>query len=591
MRIPPWRTLLPQTALLYATASACWGMSVDLQPSIPSPAPLGTMATWTATVSDAPPGTLIYRFRVANPGEDFHMVLDYGPKSSMQWTLHDHEGTYQVEVSVFNLDTHDTAVAYQSFDMAPIATGTDAVITPTDHPLVFLYSAPPCEEGGTMRVVFSGSDNVSTATPQQNCQPGVTMNFYLAGLRAGETYNAHHVTTLQSGAIQRGPVLQVVAGDLPSNVVAATPQTAAPSTRLDILLNANLFSPTEAVDLNGNTLWYYPGDISFLTRPGPGGTFWGVLEATGQDQSHQVIREFDLAGMTLRETNAARVSQLLVDMGRRPISSFHHEARLLPDGKILVLAGVEQILTGVQGPGPVDVLGDMIIVLDSNLQVVWAWDTFDHLDPARMATINDMCNVQNCEPVFQQLPGVMATDWTHGNSVQRTPDGNLLYSSRSQDWVIKIDYQDGAGSGNILWRLGKDGDIALSGGNSDSWFSHQHDPQILSDGVTLVLFDNSNLRNLSDASANSRGQVYKIDEAARTATLVNNFDLGYFSFALGAAQRLPNGHYHFDVGFVMDGTSYSIEVDATGKIVYSLHNDAPVYRSFRMTDLYTPAEP
>ena len=67
-------------------------------------------------------------------------------------------------------------------------------------------------------------------------------------------------------------------------------------------------------------------------------------------------------------------------LGKRSITGFHHEARTLPDGNIAVLAAVEQILTDVQGPGPVDVLGDMIVVLDKNLNVVWTWDTFDYLD-------------------------------------------------------------------------------------------------------------------------------------------------------------------------------------------------------------------
>jgi hypothetical protein len=51
----------------------------------------------------------------------------------------------------------------------------------------------------------------------------------------------------------------------------------------------------------------------------------------------------------------------------------------LPDGKILALASTEQILTDVQQPGPVGVIGDTILVLDRDLQVLWAWDAFDHL--------------------------------------------------------------------------------------------------------------------------------------------------------------------------------------------------------------------
>src|SRR5262249_5782997 len=50
-------------------------------------------------------------------------------------------------------------------------------------------------------------------------------------------------------------------------------------------------------------------------------------------------------------------------------------------------------------------------------------------------------------------------DWLHDNSVDLTPDGNLLLSSRHRDWLIKIDYRNGEGSGKVIWRLGKDGDF------------------------------------------------------------------------------------------------------------------------------------
>jgi len=40
----------------------------------------------------------------------------------------------------------------------------------------------------------------------------------------------------------------------------------------------------------------------------------------------------------------------------------------MPDGNILVLADTEQIMTNVQGQGDVDVIGDMILVLNPDLQ-------------------------------------------------------------------------------------------------------------------------------------------------------------------------------------------------------------------------------
>src|SRR5262249_13322885 len=156
------------------------------------------------------------------------------------------------------------------------------------------------------------------------------------------------------------------------------------------------------------------------TRPERGGTFFGIVQNPNGDPTLQIVREFDVTGMTVRETNAARVNEQLVSLGRRRINAFHHEARGLPGGRILALAGVEQIMTGVQGPEAINILGDMIIVMNSDLQVVWTWDAFDHLDVTRKATLDDICVPGVCPPLRLSRA---ANDWLHGNSVQQTPDG------------------------------------------------------------------------------------------------------------------------------------------------------------------------
>ncbi len=70
-----------------------------------------------------------------------------------------------------------------------------------------------------------------------------------------------------------------------------------------------------------------------------------------------------------------------------------------------------------------------------------------------------------------------------------------------------------------------------------------------------------------------------------------NADLGSYSSAVGSAQALPNGDYHFDSGFILDSqgnlSAQSVEVNAAGNIVYGIGFAALEYRSFRMADLYT----
>lgn len=568
-------------------------MSVVVSPSAPSPAPVGTIVTWTATAPDASPGTLWYRFLVACAGEDPRLVRDFGPGNTLDWTASEKEGVYLLQVSVRNLNTGEEASGWAAYLFTSRVAGNTPVISATANPLVFLYSAPPCAVGSRVRVQFQSSDGFTQSTDYRPCSPGLSMNFYLAGMRASTTYSVKH--TVDNGSqLVDGPALTLTTGKVS---LALAPYTVLQPPALPaaegLVLQSSLAQPMLATDLAGNLVWYYPGVVSFLTQAEPGGRFLGIYWDGNVDSPWQYLREFDLAGMTVWETNAARVSEQLAAMGLRPITAFHHDARRLPDGKILVIAATERILTDVQGPGPVDVIGDMILVLDAYSQVVWAWDAFDHLDPRRPAVLGETCvrGGGGCAPFY--LAGT-ANDWLHGNSIRLTPDGNILYSVRHQDWLIKIDYRNGDGSGAILWRLGKDGDFRITSNDPYPWFSHQHDAGFLpNDNSTLMLFDNGNTRHSIDPNANSRGQVLRLDETNRVASFVLNADLGAYSIALGSAQLLSNGNYSFDVGWVLDAnfqnpTSQTIEVDPSGRIVYNLQAATQEYRTFRMRDLYTP---
>ncbi len=84
-------------------------------------------------------------------------------------------------------------------------------------------------------------------------------------------------------------------------------------------------------------------------------------------------------------------------------------------------------------------LGDMENVGGNNPnhtpQPVWAWNEFNHFDINR-----------------RPYP---YPDWTHTNAViYSKDDGNLIISIRHQNWLVKIDYNNGAGAGDILWKLG-----------------------------------------------------------------------------------------------------------------------------------------
>ncbi|HTM49869.1 MAG TPA: aryl-sulfate sulfotransferase [Bryobacteraceae bacterium] len=573
--------------LLAGAADLHGAISVALSASVPAPVPVGYVVSWTAEVTGAN-DPLWYRFRTRLAGGEFAMLRDYGPDPVMEWTASDREGLYEIEVSVQNRATMETVRDLQPYEFFSQADEGVPVLNSTTHPLVFLYSAPPCPEGSRMRVEYQAAGSLPQSTPFKPCVRDVSMNFYVGGLRQLTTYAVRHIVETESRA-EVGPELTLTSGA--ADITAAGYRVLvppAPEAANEVLIQSSPFQLPVATDLNGNLVWFYPGRISTFTRAEAGGYFYGLLEVPNSDPSKQILRKFDLTGATVMETNAGRVNDQLAALGMRKILSFHHEVRGTPDGRIMALATTEQIMSGVQGDGEFNILSDMIVVLDSQMRVVWAWDALEHLDIHREATLKDTCGPvgQGCSYFFN---APRANDWLHGNSLQETPDGHILYSSRSQDWVIKIDYGRGLGTGAVLWRLGKDGDFQIDSDDPNPWFSHQHDPQIaFSNTSELILFDNGNVRYEEDQSIHSRGQVYHIDEETRTAKLVLSVDLGTYSLALGAAQKLPNGNYHFDSGWGPGGTAQSLEVDPTGKVVYGIQAGVQQYRTFRMKDIYTP---
>jgi hypothetical protein len=558
--------------------------------------PLGTPVTWTATVFGPSPGTLAYRFQIRQSGGDFRTVVDYGPKSALTWSTIDQEGSYQIEVSVQNYNTGEQASGDTVQQFTSLISATTPIVTPSANPWVYIYSAPPCSWGARMIVRFQAPDGFIQSTSYKPCLEGSSMNFYLAGMRPAITYRIQH--TIESGRTsQAGPVVPYtpdVVPTQPPKFMAFGPQ--APPHGL--LLQSLFGQPSIATDLEGNMVWSSPSDIGFLTRPITGGTFLSIGVDGTQGPAQQFFREFDVAGITVVETNAAQVNRQLATLGVHPINGFHHDAQKLPGGDYLVLADSERILTNVQGPGPIDVIGDTILVFNQHLQVAWAWDAFNHMDTYRMASLGEQCTYPaglSCAPFYLSTT---ANDWLHGNALQLTPDGNILYSARHQDWLIKIDYANGRGSGEILWRMGISGDFRMESTDLNPWFSHQHDANFEMNGSVLLVFDNGNVRRANDPLAHSRGQVLRVDEQNRTVTTLVNADLGVYSAALGSAQLLPDGNLHFAAGFLFstaaDGSTLdaadSFQVDPTGTIDFGLQLGDLEYRTFRIPDLYTAPE-
>jgi arylsulfate sulfotransferase len=250
----------------------------------------------------------------------------------------------------------------------------------------------------------------------------------------------------------------------------------------------------------------------------------------------------------------------------------------------------------------------MVLILDHNMQLVWAWDSFAHEDLSREATLGETCahDLEGCPLFSQQFQ--TANDWLHSNSVQETADGNILLSQRNQDWVLKINYANGTGDGRVLWRMGPYGDFTIlnppqnpcGDPNVYPWFTHQHDASYQQQNnafKTLTVFDDGNLRHTQCGTGNSRGMVLSVSEATHTVYIQTAADLQAYSAALGSAQLLAAPGYplyaSFDNGFLSlpHNEALATEVDLNGNIVFELEASWLAYRGYRMQDLYTSPAP
>jgi arylsulfate sulfotransferase len=592
-----------------------------ISPSLGSPQPLGTTIELTASATDSDPGPLSYKWEVMAPGSlAFSTLEDFDQSNTFSWTPNYTEGIYRVRMTARDYLAGTSAQVTGSFRIEPLITGSQPVAIATANPLVALFSAPTCPAGSTMTVVFQLAGSLQqTVTDSRRCHAG-SQNFYIGGMMAGRTYTMFSQVTT-GAAVVNGPSVAFTTGTIPSDLqFPAFSVTAPAKTGADTNSNVALWDYTlkpylpTATDIDANILWYNTTSMQ-MARPLPGGTFVGFPDGFGTGTGfwgpditrQQFIREFDLAGNIVHETNCARVYEQLQALGLTdPLGGFNHDAVRLADGDTIAIGDVQRIFpAGTQGSaGSIDIIGAIVIVLDQNFQVLSYWNSFDHacaaagcLDINRAGDYT--CRVGAATGITalgcpQKLLLPTANDWLHMNSIQYlTADGDLLASLRNQDWIVKIDYNGGAGTGQIVWRLGAHGDFKLRSlaGLLYPWFSGQHNPSFI-DGkeTTLVVFDNGNTRHLL-YGGNSRGQVWNIDQSTLTASLQLNADLGVYSPALGSAQVMLNGNYNFLAGDIgLGGINFetqSTEVSPQGVVEYQVQGTPTKgYRVWRLPSLY-----
>lgn len=477
-------------------------------------------------------------------------------------------------------------------------------VSSTPNPLVAQYTvASGC--AGQVMVEFGSDTTYGRSTAWYPIASFQALPIPVAGMRASTTYHMR-AQRVCSGQTDTAPDATFTTGALPAIAFPAlqvsrpsSSQAAAPENPgIEMITIPLPGTPIFFTDRDGNIIWYYDlikPNYPFVFKLLPN----GHILLTFTYPTGSTLREIDLAGNTIREMDISALQQKAQSAGYDFVpGGFHHDILPLANGHTLVLVDCGKSFTDLPGyPGTTVVQGDAIIDLDQNWNPVWAWNSFDHLD------VNRHLNF---------LP-----DWTHSNALVYLPnDGNILLSMRHQSWILKIDYSNGMGAGNVLWRLGYQGDFALTQNGIPTidpslWFSFQHFPSLTSQNgpqITLAVWDNGDNRVLNSDGAEciypgtgsfppcySRATIFQIDESAMVADLQWAETISDYSNWGGSINQLDNGNLEFDINApaIPPAPGIASEVQevtqtAPPQMVWKMDIMAPstAYRAYRVPSLY-----
>ncbi len=248
--------------------------------------------------------------------------------------------------------------------------------------------------------------------------------------------------------------------------------------------------------------------VSWTTATGPA--------LTGGFEIHR------LDGSLVREVNVVG-SGLATDI---------HDLRRLSNGNYLLGGQVIEHhvdTTAYGGSADADVIGFEIQEVTPGGQLVWKWDSLDHIGLAETPTVywNQVVN----------QPGPY--DIQHWNSLEPEGKNRMLLSFRNLDAVYEINRT----TGNVVWKLGGTTTpkslTVLNDPHASYPLGAQHDARRLPDG-TITIHD-----NFSNQSQGPRAVRYQIDAQAGTATMVESVTDpdAQASQCCGSARKLPSGDW------------------------------------------------
>lgn len=337
------------------------------------------------------------------------------------------------------------------------------------------------------------------------------------------------------------------------------------------------------VDSNGDVRWYSTKYNSHVFKELKNGHLLYLTKYDNADDTYSLLLETDYLGKIYHAysmTTEAESEQ----SGSSSKSAIHHDAIELPSGNLLLTINDDT-----------KYMEDTMIEIDRQTGEV-----------VKTIDLKDILPEEFYKDYKARSDGKV--DWFHQNAIwYDESDDSIIISSRSQDTVMKIDYN----STKIKWILSdKEGWPASykkylldPTGDDFKYPAGQHAVEILSDQddnsdtVDILLYDNNEVVTRGDEEESgkySEAVQYRINEKTKKVEMVFSFgkELGedYWTEIVGAARYMETtGNYLVNFGHRKDGKESSIiEVNQAGEVAFEMNltsfpDSAWAYRAERFS--------
>ena len=321
------------------------------------------------------------------------------------------------------------------------------------------------------------------------------------------------------------------------------------------------FGMLTVVDATGEVVWFYHGDSRITDyRPIANGNIMFIT-------SDNRLIEIDLLGNTVASWVAAQRPDGADSSGATPVDvpTFHHSFQEYPNGDILILSTEIRTLPGYYtsetresaARGSVQVVGDVVIRMNREGEILWSWKAFDHLDPYQIGYLT-------FSSYWARRGFPNTADWSHANAVRIVDDGDaFLVNFRLISGIAKVNVD----SQEIEWlaitdpeevkKEHRDKTFTLTQGD---WFWMPHAPWITPEG-NLLIFNNDNFGarpftpSLPPSAIRSRAEEYELDEDTLELRKVwqSRFpgERPMRSWAMGSVQPLKNNNVLVGYGMML----------------------------------------